>query len=251
MLNSEIIQHPILEVSINGMLVEAYPSKFTLSTQMGFPNVISSILYPADFTEGKTGDEIIVSLLQDDKKDLYFTGTIYSATTHGKYRELLLTDSFKKLCDTDFTAAYRKEKAANILNDILEAAGISETSITCPEVELARFSTQTIQTRFCIDLLINALAEHGEEGLFYFFDEKNVFHFGKVEDTGKNEGETFSFETNENILRSGSGTIEVLPCPIRHTQKVTINGIELLTVGTQLLVSRKLSRLVLFVREVS
>jgi hypothetical protein len=101
----------------------------------------------------------------------------------------------------------------------------------------------------CIDLLIDALKEHGAEGLRYFFDEKDAFHFGTAEDTGKNEGGAFAFETGKNILRTGSGWIEVLPRPIRHTQGLTVNGKELLTVRTDLRVSRKASRLTLWVRE--
>jgi hypothetical protein len=71
---------------------------------------------------------------------LYFSGTVYAENTDGAYRELFLADGYKKLCDTGFTAAYRKEKAANILDDMLGAAGITEKAVTCPDVEPARFS---------------------------------------------------------------------------------------------------------------
>ena len=160
-----------------------------------------------------------------------------------------MTDSYKKLCRTDFTAAYRKEKAASILEDILGAAGINEKSVTCPDVELARFSTQTIPARMCIDLLIDALKEHGAEGLVYFFDEKDVFHFGTIADTGKNEGEAETFETGKNIVSSGSGWIEVLPRPVRHSREITVNGKTLLTMRTDLTISRSSSRLTLYLRE--
>jgi hypothetical protein len=157
----------------------------------------------------------------------------------------------KKLCDTVYTAAYRKEKAASILDDILGAAGITEKSATCPGIELAQFSTPAIPARICIDLLIDALKEHGGEGLCYFFDEKDVFHFGTDADTGRNEGGAFSFETGSDILRTGSGWIEVLPRPVRHTQSVTVDGRELETVRTDLTVSRKTMRLLLWLKEVA
>jgi hypothetical protein len=184
--------------------------------------------------------------MRDDITELYFSGTVYAESTDGAYRELFLTDGYKKLCYTDFTAAYRKEKAANILEDILGAAGITEKAVTCPDIEPARFSTQNISARICIDVLINALGEHGAEGLTYFFDEKDVFHFGTKADTGKNEGAAFSFETGKNIVRSGSGLIEVLPCPIRHTQEVTVDGKAMVTTGTDLTVMRYRSRLTLW-----
>jgi hypothetical protein len=247
--NTETLQHPVLEVAIGGTAVDKRPSEFKLATQSGFHSVAARLLYPADSGTGKAGDEITVSLAQDNNSGLYFTGTVCSANTRGAYRELLLTDSYKKLCDTNFAAAYRKEKAAAILDDILGAAGITEKAVTCPGVELARFSTPAIPARMCIDLLIDALKEHGMEGLCYFFDEKDVFHFGTGADTGRNEGGAFSFETGKNILRTGPGWIEVLPCPVRHTRNVTVDGRELETVRTDLTVSRKTARLLLWLKE--
>jgi hypothetical protein len=244
MQNSDMLQHPIIEVIINGNVVEKSASAFKLATQAGFHSVVSRLLYPADSGIGKAGDAISVSLVTNDKTDLYFTGSIYSANIHNEYRELLLTDDYKKLCGTKFAAAYRKEKAANILEDILGASGISDKSVTCPDIEIARFSTMNIPAKICIELLIHALETHGEENFTYFFDEKNIFHFGLINDTGKNTGRRF--ETGKNILHTGPGWIEVLPQPIRHTQGVTIDGKAARTVRTDLLVSRKLSRLTLF-----
>jgi hypothetical protein len=249
MQNTEMLRHPVLEVSIGGSAVEKRPSEFRLVTQAGFHSAVAWLLYPADSGTGNAGDEITVSLAQDNNSGLYFTGTVYSANTRGAYRELRLTDSYKKLCDTRFAAAYRKEKAAAILDDILGAAGITEKSVACPGIELARFSTPAIPARICIDLLIDALKEHGEEGLCCFFDEKDTFHFGKSGDTGKNGGGAFSFETGRDILRTGSGWIEVLPRPVRHSQAITVNGRELETVRTDLTVSRKTSRLLLWLKE--
>jgi hypothetical protein len=243
-----MLQHPIIEVAIGGTVVDTRASEFRLMTQSGFHSVVSRLAYPADAEAGASGDDITVSLASGDKTDLYFSGTVYSVNVRGPYRELLLTDSYKKLCDTNFTAAYRKEKAAAILEDILGAAGIRETAITIPGVELARFSTQTVPARICIDLLIAALKEHGAEGLTYFFDEKNVFHFGTPDDTGKNEGEDFAFETGKDILRAGRGWIELLPRPIRHTQRVTVDGRELLSVRTDLRLSRGSSRIIVYLK---
>jgi hypothetical protein len=249
MQNFDLLQRPVIEAAIGGTVIEKLPSEFCLMTQSGFHSVMSRLLYPAGAETGAAGDKITVSLASNDKTELYFTGVIYSANVHGQYRELLLTDSYKKLCCTEFAAAYRKEKAANILDDILGAAGISEKTIICPDVDIARFSTQTIPARLCIDLLIDALGEHGAEGLTYFFDEKDVFHFGTEADAGRNEGGAFSFETGGNILRSGSGWIEVLPRPVRHTQNITVDSKAMLTAGTNLTISRNLSRLTLWIKE--
>jgi hypothetical protein len=248
--NSEILKHPVVEVSTGGTVAGERPSEFKLATQAGFHSVTARLLYPADSETGNIGDEVTASLAEGDKTDLYFTGKTYSANFHGKYREPRLTDSYKKLCDTVFTAAYRKEKAANILDDILGAAGITEKSVACSGVELARFSTQTVTARLCADLLIDALKEHGvEKNKLFFFDEKDTFHFGTGADTGRNEGAEYVFETGKNILKTGSGWIEVLPRPIRHTRESAVNGKAMLTVRSDLTVSRKLSRLTLWLGE--
>ena len=252
MQNNDLLRHPVIEVSIGGTVVEKRPSLFNLVTQSGFHSVMAALLYPAGSGVGAKGDEITVSLVSGDKTDLYFTGTVYSANIRGKYRALALTDGYKKLCDTEFAAAYRREKAANILDDILGAAGIAGGKITCPDVEMARFSTPAIPARRCIGLLVDALKEHGAEGLGYFFDERDVFHFGTEAsglETGRNEGELFGFETGRNILKTGSGWIEVLPRPVRHTQNITVNNKPVVTSGTNLTVSRRLSRLTLWVKE--
>ncbi|MDR0402024.1 MAG: hypothetical protein LBH35_00380 [Treponema sp.] len=246
MQNSDMMKRPLIEVSLGGTPAEKYPSQFTLATRMGFHATEARLLYPSDSATGIPGDEITVSLVSDGESDLYFSGVVYSAATYGKFRELLLADSYKKLCETTFAAAYRKENASSILDDILSTAGIGGRSVTCPDVKLARFSTRTIPARLCIDLLVDALKEHGKEGLVWFFDEKDTFHFGALADTGKNEGETEQFETGKNITRAGSGWIETLPRPIRHSREITVNGKTLLTIRTDLKVSRSKSRLVLY-----
>jgi hypothetical protein len=152
MASSDALKRQILSVSIGGSVVDQHAVSFRLQTASGFHAVAARLLYPADSDVGNTGDDITVSLITDNKTDLYFTGKIYSAALQNSTRELLLTDSYQKLCEGEYAAAYRKEKAAAILDDILQAAGISETLITCPDVELARFSTPTMPCRRLIDL---------------------------------------------------------------------------------------------------
>jgi hypothetical protein len=251
MASSDALKHQTLSVSIGGSVIDKHAVSFRLQTASGFHAVAARLLYPADSDVGNVGDEVTVSLITGNKTDLYFTGKIYSAALQGSKRELLLTDSYQKLCDSKYAAAYRKEKAAVILEDVLGAAGINDTLITCPDVELARFSTPTMPCRQIVDLLIDALKEHSFTGLDYFFDAKDVFHFGTTCDTGINEGEAYSFESSKNILKTGSLWIETLPAPIRHTQKVSVNGTELFTVRTDVAISGKRSRLAMYLREIS
>lgn len=243
--SNKIIHRHTLEVELNGQLTDTRACRFNLVTQKGSPSVISALYFPFDANEGKEGDTVKVYLADKEKRDLYFTGTALEARKEGRYRKLLLVDSHSKLCSTSFTASYRKEKASVIIDDILEAAGVSEKSVTVPDVELARFSTKTIPAHLVLDILIDALKEHSAKELYYFFDEKDCFHFGTPKDTGKNTGGAFRFDTKETIFSRGADWIETLPFPIRHSMTVTVDGVAMETIRTELAVTEKASRLIL------
>jgi hypothetical protein len=248
MQNAEL-QYPVLQVSLGGSLVAKRPSAFRLCTDKSVPAVIARLSYPSDLEAGFAGDEIVITLVAEDEEHLLFTGVVCDAKTHGAYRDLELTDGYKKLCDTLITPAYRKETAPVILQDTLDAAGISGAKTTCPSVTLHRFSTRNITADRCIQLLVHALGEFGENGLRYFFDAENVFRFGRFGDTGKNEGPDVTLKTGTDIIRKGDGWVEILPRPIRHSQAVTVDGIRLETIRTELLVSQRSSRLILWLKE--
>jgi hypothetical protein len=247
---SNRLEHPVLEVSIGGSAVDKRPHAFSLITDQGFPSVLAKLSYPQDAASGNTHDPVTVSLTVSDERYLLFTGEIFSVGIHGAFRDLDLTDGYKKLCDTRIINAYRKEMAKVILQDALDQAGIKKTKITCPSVEVARFSTDKITADNSITLLIKALEEHGCTGLRFFFDEEDTFRFGTADDTGKNDGAAFEFETGKNILKKGDGWIEILPLPIRHSQEVTVDGVKLIPFRTDLHVSGIHSRLVLWLKEV-
>jgi hypothetical protein len=243
------LEHPALNVSINGTAAGARPSSFSLITDQEFHSVVAALRFPADAGTGRTGDPVTVSLSIADEKHLLFTGEVYSAGVYGKYRDLALTDGFKKLCDTSIIAAKRKEKASVILQDTLGKAGIGKTAIACPAVEIGRFSTEKIPADRCIKQLIKALEEHGCKGLRFFFDADNTFRFGTADDTGKNEGAAYEFQTGKNIVRkSEAGWIQILPLPIRHSQEVIVDGTSLVTCRTDLIISGSKSRLLLWLR---
>jgi hypothetical protein len=249
MSNFNRVEHPVLNVEIGGGSPGRRPSSFSLITDEGFPSVLASLRFPADETKGKPGDKAAVNMAIGTEEFLLFTGEIYEVGVSAKHRVISLTDGYKKLCDTPIIAAYRKEQANVILQDTLDSSGIGGTSVTCPSVLVHRFSTKEIPAEYIITLLIKALEEHNRMGLRFFFDEKDVFHFGTDADTGKNEGNVFEFETGKNIIKKGGGWIEVLPLPIRHTQKVIVDGRTLVTRRTDLTVAGNNSRLKLWLRE--
>jgi hypothetical protein len=247
---NKYLVYPVLSVSLNGTEIKQRPACFRFITDRGTPAILATLDYPAHFEGGEPGDTIIIELVIEAKRYLLFTGVIYDAHVRGAYRNLLLADGYKQLCDTLVTPAYRKEKARVILQDTLDAAQITEAEITCPAVELARFSTVSIPADTCIALLIDALRGYNHRGIRYFFDAHNTLRFGTLEDTGKNDGEPYAFETRKHILRTGPGWIETLPYPIRHSQNITINDTQVITQRTDLLVSQRRSQLKLWVGEV-
>ena len=243
------IQHPVLGISIGGTAVEKRPSSFTLVTDSGCAWSVAHLRFAADAEVGKLGDAITVTLSLSGDEHLLFTGEINNVLIHGAHRDVSITDSYSKLLGACVTPAYRKETAKAILQDALDSAGITKTAITCPEVEIGRFSIGEIPASMCISLLIRALEEHGHEGYRFFFDTEDTFHFGTIQDTGKNDGKVYAFETGKNILEKHEGMIEVLPLPIRHAQEVTVDGVKLITSRTDLTVSGQWSRLALWLEE--
>jgi hypothetical protein len=244
------LQYPVLEISIGGEVVDKRPSRFMLTTAQGFPAVMANLVYPADTIISSIGDPVVISLVEQEDKHILFTGETYDAKTRGAYYDLSLTDGYKRLHDTMVVNAYRKETAKGILQDTLDVAGISDTSITCPAITLARFSTDRITADMCIDLLIRAIEQHGVQDLRYFFDVEDIFHFGTSGDTGKNEGIELTLQTGKNIIKRGEGFVEILPMPIRHSQSLTIDGVPVETIRTELVVSARRSRLVIWVKGV-
>jgi hypothetical protein len=244
----EVMQNLLLTVSIDGSAIEERPVEFSLWTDRCGHGVIAHLLYPISMEQGKKDDAVTVTLFDGENESLLFSGSVSTVgETQGAYRKLYLTDDYEKLYRTFITPLYRKEKVGVMLQDTLDAAAITDTAITCPEVELARLSLDRVSAAFFLDLLVKVLEEYGLSGLHWFFDSKNVFHFGTFEDTGKNEGEVGAFVKGENIFRSGTDMwgrwIEVLPVPLRHSQKITIDEEEMVSIRTEMIVSARHSRL--------
>jgi hypothetical protein len=205
------------------------------------------LYYPSTVSVGKAGDTIVVNLVSGSQTELYFTGAVYYAGTIGAHRVLWLTDGYKKLVDSLWAPAYRKTRAKSILEDALDTAGITDYTITVPDIEIKRFSTHALPVKETLDLLIKALEAHGVNGLSYFFDRNNTFRFGRIDDATLNEGPAVSLETKKDIIKRWPGCIQTLPVPVRHSEYITIDGQSVLTLNTELRVSRKTSRMNIWV----
>jgi hypothetical protein len=245
----EVMQNLLLAVSIDGTTIDERPVEFSLWTDKSGHGVIAYLLYPFSMDKGSQGDAVVISLADGENETVLFTGFVSAlGKIRGAYRKLYLSDDYEKVYGTFITPLYRKEKVSIMLQDTLDAVGISDTAITCPELELARLSLDRVSAAFFLDLLVKVLEEYGFSDMKWFFDSNNVFHFGTFEDTGKNEGEEVSaLVGGENILRTGIDLwgrwLEVLPLPLRHSQKITVDGEEMVTIRTEMLVSARHSRL--------
>jgi hypothetical protein len=235
---------------------KAAVSSFRLETDVASPAVMATLLFPRDESIGAVDDKIVVSLIDGDAERLLFTGAVCAAGATGAYRRLALADGFRKLCSVKAAPAYRKEKARVVLRDLLDAAGVTDTALACPDVELARFSLDERSVARCIRILVKTLEEYGFYGLRWFFDEQDTFHFGTFDDTGKNgDGGVLSFARGKNVYEywndfTGSG-IAVEALPARHSQAITVDGRDAITLKSDLLVSARASRLSLWYRETS
>jgi hypothetical protein len=237
-----------VEVSLSGQRITKRPLSFRLVTDQSLPAAICELEYPSSVELGKAGDEVAVSLKTPDKTAVLFTGQVYDAKVYGSARKLSLADGYKNLFDTALSTAYRKEAAAVILSDILDAAGITGRDVTCPDVEVPRFSHAEKSAVDLIASLIETLKTFGYSGLCYFFDAENIFRFGTIDDSAVNTGDALSLETGRTIIEKRPERIMTLPAAFRHSQSLEVDGTSLVATRTELVLSARRSYLAIRVK---
>lgn len=238
-----------VDVSLSGQRIAKRPLSFRLVTDQCLPTAICELEYPSSVDFGKDGDEIVVSLKTPESSSLLFTGQVYDAKVYGSARRLSLADGYKKLFDTTLSTAYRKEAAGVILSDILDAAGIADRNITCPDVEIPRFSHAEKTVVELLASLIETLKSFGFSGVRYFFDAENIFRFGTIDDSAVNTGEVLSLETGKTIIEKRPGRIVTFPAAFRHSQNLEVDGMSLIATRTELVLSAHRSYLAIRVKE--
>ncbi|MBN2546572.1 MAG: hypothetical protein JXB50_12300 [Spirochaetes bacterium] len=233
--------NPYLIVKISGKEVKNIG--FTLITMKNSCNIQAKLFVPKTI-KSSLKDEVEVSLGyhgQDEWK--IFKGFIDNFYDDMKMKVIILKDGNTDFWGTKILESYRKEKAKNILNDCLEKCKIDDTKITIPEVEFDRFLICDSASNNVCRNIIETLYSYGtDKELQYFFDENNVFHFGSIEDTGKNEGEAFNFDET-NVLKYHENGFETFALPVRHSQKIKLNDSEIMTLKTVLTVMPKNTKL--------
>jgi len=238
-----------VDVELNGQQIAKRPLSFRLVTDQWIPTAVCELIYPATVDIGGDGDDIVIALKTPDSSHVLFTGHVYNVKVYGNERRLNLTDGYKNLFDTVVTPAYRKETAAVILSDTLDAAGITDQAITCPDVEIPRFSLPQTRAPQVLSYLIKTLRSFGFSGLRYFFDAENTFRFGTASDSAINPGEPLSLETGRNIIAKYPEKIITLPVAFRHSQEIEVDGVAVTATRTELVLTARRSSLAIRVKE--
>jgi len=164
-----------------------------------------------------------VAILLND--DVLFTGFAhFVACLVGKITVGLVegTEEFhtKKIM-SDFS--FRKEKAKNILNEILDIAKIEDKNIDFADEEIERFSLYNVTIEHALLTLKEVIKLYTNEEIMIFFDRENKFNF--IEKSKFKQKEVFEFNYGENII-SLDKYLKVEPKNIRSDEKIKIDGEE-------------------------
>lgn len=233
-----------IDVTIDGVAVTARPVYMRLITDAALPMSTAELWYPIQEAVGDAGSDIVVELTVEGVKSTIFTGRIDSRSATGSVIRLYLTDDYAK-CGTTAVVGYRKERADRILTDVLSRADIDATYVECPHQELARFSLPQTPVVLIIGALMEALEAYGHTALDYYFDEENALHFGNRASLTRESGH--AFETGGSVYTAYPDGIEVAPCPVRARRTVEIDGVRRYVWRSDMHISRRRSRLRLWV----
>ena len=243
------ITRPVLQIYINNTIESHKIHKFSISTDVHYPYCTPELELTGEYTGTKQGDVIKITLYLNNKTYTLFTGLIFKITYEYNKTTLHLIDGFLDLCNTRQSLSYRKEKALNILNDILEKAGVAECEITCPDVIFERF-VSSVPANEIIKEIIETLKSYGQDEKYrFFFDTNNVFRFGTLDDTGINPGERFVLKSGVNIITKKGNCITTMPLPIRHSQEIEVDGKSFIPYRTEMIIGSKASRIKIWGQE--
>lgn len=135
---------------------------------------------------------------------------------------------------------YTNERAKNIITDLLNIINITSYKVTLPDITLDFVAHGT----FCkiLNEFIEALYLYGVENeIHYFFDHNNIFRLGTINDVAIHDYSKIFNLDNTFIFHNLENGIQIIPLPIKHSQKVIYNNQEIWTTRTNLVVYPKYS----------
>lgn len=233
---------PTVSTTLAGSAVGV--SRFELYTDRDFPCACAAVRLPDAVKTDYVDAKIAVKLgYRNVLTWTALTGWVGHSFFDGRETRLVLRDCPKKYETASLSLSYRKETAARILGDILDAGGVDTRKLTVPSVTLDRFAVEKVAPRDAVRLLVGAMSSYADMSkVRFFFDALGAFRFGTPDDTGANPGESVEFTRAGGIISIGDDYIEALPVPIRHSQTFTLKGDKKTAFRTRLSVTADRSR---------
>ena len=189
-----------------------------------FKGAFYSLAYAKSFEEidCSLGDEVTINLVKDDEINPVFTGFIDNLILFNGELNLVLKEGNTKYFSKKILTNYRKEKAKNILDEILSEIEISEKKIDFEDIELERFNLNLTLPQLALTYLIDTIYHYTAKKIVSFFDQKGKLYFideKKYVDSTKE----IEFESGKNIIRGYPNHIETFVSDLRPLNKIKID----------------------------
>lgn len=240
----DTVLSPYLKVEIDGKKFEFIHFFNFRTSKDSHISIVKLEIEKTDKIKLKKKVEIKLCYRGQDEYIL-FTGFVDDFYSSFKNTSVLCKDSSPDFLGKKIIEGYRKEKAKNIIEDLLDVSGITDFEIDCPDVEFDRFLISNIASVFAINNVIETLKQYDEkDDYFYFFDNKNKFRFGKL-DKVKLNIDKVEFKTASNIFERGLNSIETVALPVRFSSDIKIDDVEYSAIFTDLNMSGNESRMII------
>ncbi len=164
----------------------------------------------------------VISIKLND--EVVFTGFVDVTETFNAKSTATLREGTKEFHTKELDLSYRKEKAKNILEEVLSEANITEYTIDFTDEEIERFHIKKDCPHYIIKLLADTASLYTGEKILVFFDEKGKFFF--VSEAKYKQENIKEFVEGENIISLSPGFLESFPSNVRANNKIKINDIE-------------------------
>lgn len=126
---------------------------------------------------------------------------------------------YKKILDS-----YRKEKAKNIVDEILQSAKISDYTFDVTDEEIERFHISNDSPATAVRNLISALSSYTGEEIVAFFDRNGKFNI--IEKSKLKQSEVKKFQSGKSVFSLFPGLAEVPVCDVRTNENMKIDDVE-------------------------
>lgn len=126
---------------------------------------------------------------------------------------------YKKMLDS-----YRKEKAKNIIDEIMSAAKITDYKVDVTDEEIERFHISNESPVVALRNLIKTLTRYTSEEIVTFFDRKGKLNI--IEKSKLKQSNAVKFQSGKSVFSLFPGLAEVPVSDVRANEKIKIDDVE-------------------------